>query len=362
MNALSCSSQQITLLCLGLCFATGAEPERYTFLVSGDPQYLAEKSLEPKKLDSYSEEANSRFIEIINNFPGAKISKKFGGGSVSKDILGMIVTGDLIDSADKAGGPYPAMQRFEWTRFLKDYGLKGLNGKLRYPVYELHGNHDGPQGDTFIIEEIIRRNPNRPRIRNISRNGLHYSWDWGPIHLVNLGMFAGKGEKRREGHHYAPRSSLEFLKDDLGQCVGDSGRPVILSFHLHPFGPEYDWPKEDLDAFWDILAKYNIAALFHGHTHGSPPSRIRWNGKAFGSRLEAGLDIFNPDDSGAAKSDKRNPGKGVGTNHGFLYVEFLDHPGTKPDQLVIRSYATRDNWATHDWHSSWTRDFPVNDL
>jgi len=339
-----------------------AKTERHAFIVSGDPQYLAEKSLEPRKLDPYSEEANSRFVKIIKQLPGTRIPEKMGGGSVSKDILGMIVTGDLIDSADKSGGPYPAMQEFEWARFLKDYGLKGGDGKVRYPVYELHGNHDGPQGDTFIIEEIIRRNPRRPQIRNISSNGLHYSWDWGPLHLVNLGMFAGEGEKRREGHHYSPRASLEFLKDDLKQCVGDSGKPIILSFHLHPFGPEYDWPKEDLNAFWNTLSRYKVVALFHGHTHGSPPSRNRWDGKAFGGRLETGLDIFNPDDSGAAKTDKRNPGKGVGINHGFLYVEFLDHPGAKPDQLVIRSYATRDNWATHDWHSSWTRDFQNKDL
>ena len=194
--------------------------KRYAFLVCGDPQYHAEKTANPKSLDPYSEEGMDCFIRLAGTFGGGEIPKSLGGGKVPNEFLGMIVTGDLIDSADKNGGNYPAMQKFEWRRFKMDFGLTGKEGRLPYPVYELHGNHDGPQGDTFIIEDIIARNKNRPNVGMVSANGLHYSWDWGPMHLVNLGMFAGSGDKRREGHHYAPRSSLEFLKKDLTARVG----------------------------------------------------------------------------------------------------------------------------------------------
>ena len=84
---------------------------------------------------------------------------------------------------------------------------------------------------------------------------------------------------------------------------GDSGKPVIISFHLHPNCPEYDWPTEDLSELWKITQQYNVVALFHGHTHGSPPSRLLWDGKQFGSRLESGLPVFNPDDAFAAKTE-----------------------------------------------------------
>jgi len=166
--------------------------KRYAFLVCGDPQYHAEKTANPKSLDPYSEEGMDRFIRLAGGFGGREIPKSLGGGKVSQKFLGMIVTGDLIDSADKNGGNYPAMQKFEWRRFKMDFGLTGKDGRLPYPVYELHGNHDGPQGDTFIIEDIIARNKNRPNVGMVSANGLHYSWDWGPLHLVNLGMFAGR--------------------------------------------------------------------------------------------------------------------------------------------------------------------------
>jgi dienelactone hydrolase len=332
--------------------------KRYAFLISGDPQYVAQKVKEPEKLDIYSEQANSRFLSLVKSFPGTAIPEKFGGGTVSRKILGMLVTGDLIDSADKNGGFYPAMQRFEWQRFKEDYGLNGKDGGLPFPVYELHGNHDGPQGDTFIVDDIIERNKSRPQVVHISGNGLHYSWDWGPLHLVNLGMFVGAGEERRKNHHYAPRGSLDFLRDDLKKHVGDSGRPVILSFHLHPNGSDYDWPSEDLASLWEIVSSHNVIALLHGHTHGSPPSRLQWDGKKFAGTFPENttvVDLFNPDDSGAAKTDRRDPGKGVGLRHGFLYAELIDREGKDNDEFVVRSVATKDNWESHGWERTWVK-------
>lgn len=350
----------VTFVLLGGIYSTPARAEkRYAFIISGDPQYVAQKAQQPKKLDIYSEQANSRFISLVNSFPGTAIPEKSGGGTVSRELLGMLVTGDLIDSADKNGGFYPAMQRFEWQRFKADYGLTGGDGGLPFPVYELHGNHDGPQGDTFIVDGIIERNKTRPGVVQVSGNGLHYSWDWGPLHLVNLGMFVGTGEERRKDHHYAPRASFEFLREDLERHVGNSGRPVILSFHLHPNGPDFDWPPEDRSSLWDIVSNYNVIALLHGHTHGSPPSRLQWDGLKFAGKLPGGIDVFNPDDSGAAKTDRRNPGQAVGLRHGFLYAELIDREGEKNDEFVVRSIATKDNWESHHWDRTWVRKVTI---
>ncbi|MDA7928894.1 metallophosphoesterase family protein [Mariniblastus sp.] len=329
------------------------------FVVTGDPQYLAENSPNPTQLDAYSEEANKRFIELIKKLPGQAIPKESGGGTVNKNLRGLLVTGDLIDSADKSGGNYNAMQKFEWNRYKTDYGLTGKDGKLPFPVYEVHGNHDGPQGDTFIVKDIIERNRSRPGISNLSKNGLHYSWDWGPLHLVNLGMFVGEGTDRRDQFHYAPMGSLEFLISDLKEKVGTSGRPVVLSFHLHPNGPAFAWPPQDLKLFWESIKEFNVIGLFHGHTHGSPPSRIQWNQETFGSAVEGGIDVFNPDDSGAAKTNPSDAGNPIGVRHGFLYVELIDRPGTRRDELIVRSKYTKDNWATHEWGERWTKSISI---
>jgi hypothetical protein len=348
------------LLCLIIAASTlSAHGEgRYAFLVSGDPQYLAEKSATPKQLDPLSEQANDRFIRLIQKLPGTPLPKSMGGGTVSKNILGILITGDLIDSLDKRGGVHPAMQQFEWKRFKADYGLAGNDGRIPFPAYELHGNHDGPQGDTFLTQEIIARNLKRPGVVNRSTNGLHYSWNWGPIHCVNLGLFVGEGEERRPKYHYAPRGSLAFLKQDLAKHVADSGRLVVLSHHLHLNAPGFDWPSEDLAAYHQTIQPYNVVAIFNGHTHGSPPRRLVWNGQKIqpDRPTSIGIDSFDPDDSGAAKLHK---GKPVGMNHGFLYVELIDEPGAKSDRFIVRSYASKDNWKTAQWIRMWSKTVKV---
>lgn len=93
------------------------ESKRYAFLVVGDPQYLAQRAAEPRALDTYSAEANARALRLLAALPGTELPQSVGGGTVPEDLLGVIVAGDLIDSADKRGGDYEAMQRFEWARF-----------------------------------------------------------------------------------------------------------------------------------------------------------------------------------------------------------------------------------------------------
>ena len=50
------------------------------FLVGGDPQYLAEKSASPTRLDPFSEQAAVRMVQLLKQFPGRDIPQQFGGG------------------------------------------------------------------------------------------------------------------------------------------------------------------------------------------------------------------------------------------------------------------------------------------
>jgi len=251
----------------------------------------------------------------------------------------MIVAGDLINSLDKHGGPYPAMQRYEWERYKSDFGLARGQGRVDLPVYEVYGNHDGPQGRSFLVDELKKRNKQRSDVVHISDNGIHYSWDWGPVHFVAMGMFVGEGDEKKDDHHYAPRNSLEFLKTDLREHVGDSGRPVVIVHHLDPGSNDYDWPDEDKESYLNTMKKYNVIGIVHGHTHGDP-RMYNWNG----------MRVFDTDDACASKIHN---GKPVGLRHGFLYMSIVNRPGVNNDRFHIWSFYTTDNWKTSSQRDYW---------
>ena len=67
----------------------------------------------------------------------------------------------MIDTGDKNGGVHEAMQRTELDAWLADFGLNGGDGKLKFPVREVHGNHDAPQGRGIVVDAIRERNKTR---------------------------------------------------------------------------------------------------------------------------------------------------------------------------------------------------------
>ena len=127
---------------------------------------------------------------------------------------------------------------------------------------------------------------------------------------------------------------------------------VVISHHLHLSIGDYDWPDEDLEAYHRTVSRYNVVAVFNGHTHGTPPRRNRWSGKKV-SGDGPGIDNFDPDDAGASKIGRE--GKPVGLGHGLLYVELIDRPGDDRDEFIVRAYTTRDNWKNARWETVWKK-------
>jgi hypothetical protein len=220
--------------------------------------------------------ANARMIEAMNELPGKRFPKRLGPDVVGAP-RGVVLLGDLIDD-----GNSPDAAGF-WNEFTADYDTKGA-GRLAFPVYEGVGNHDGDPG-RVVRDSIKARHPGRPGLRSISPDGLHYSWDWGPVHCVQLNLFPGAdGDdiinpwgRPFEGEWRKPRHSLEFLVRDLAENVGSGGRPVVLFQH---YGwDEWSrgwWSDREREALAAALKGTNVVAIFWGHSHAV--QRIDWNG------------------------------------------------------------------------------------
>ena len=121
----------------------------------------------------------------------------------------------------------------------------------------------------------------------------HYSWDWNGIHFVHLNLYPGDGggiigkTPYKQDICNNPLNSLSFLKADLEKHVGNKSTPVILIHHfgfdnysvndsinnLHKKGW---WTEQERVAYWDAIAKYNIAAIVTGHNHTPEPYHLVW--------------------------------------------------------------------------------------
>jgi len=251
-----------------------ALPGDVTFFAMGDPQYGGGPS-----------DKNDFQIRAMNGFPGKHWRDELpSAGTEVAAPRGVIIAGDLtqngqddralIGDSDEIGG------------FLRDYGLTGSDGQLRFPVYEGWGNHDydagyaaGPDtlwrlaynGATPAVEAVVDRNPSRPGLAAVApdRDGA-YSWDWDHVHFVQLNLFPGDAPSMVEADSKLrdPRRSLTFLHDDLARI--EACRPVVIIFHygFDDFGLEPRWwTDEQRDAFAQAIEGHNVIALLHGHTH-----------------------------------------------------------------------------------------------
>ncbi len=313
------------------------DPSAAWFLI-GDTHYLANIE-NPEKMDEASQATNQNLIDQLNRLPGSLIPENAGGGSVAQ-TSGVIHAGDLIDSGDKDSPNHRKMQRTEWSNYAADYGLTGQDGRLKLPLYEVYGNHDSPSGDGHAVKQIVERNKKRPGLVNVSDNGLHYSWDWGGVHFVNLGIVVGEVAEVVRKRRYHPRDSLKFLQVDLLDRVGNSGRPVVLTHHIDvarystdplPTGPatSAEWDPADVHAYYLAIRDFNVIAIQYGHTHAR--NIYRWDGTA--KRGEIGIPTFNVDNSAHFASKAQ----------AIFYFQFGE------GELVVREIATGDRWETINW-------------
>lgn len=318
-----------------------ASPKEVSFFLVGDTHYYAPKD-SPEKIDETSAANNARLIDWLNKLPGTAVPKEAAGsdGVTVPTPLGVIHAGDIIDSGDKgAGAVARKAQDTELAAFLADWGLNG-DAKLKYPCFEVHGNHDGPRGDGPVVSEIIKRNKSRKGLVAISDSGLHYAWVWNGVHFLNLGIVVGGTKEVARTRRYDPKGSLPFLEDYLAKQVGTSGAPVVLTHHVdvarysQPCEQEVkgnpEWDPCDARAYYRTISKYNVVASLFGHTHAR--KLARWDGTPK-EPAAGGMNLFNTDNAA----------------HFHSQTQAVLHITIVAKEMRVMEFATKDAWQTGAW-------------
>lgn len=287
----------------------------FTFFVIGDPQV---------NLVKWGTAGTEATLRVMNDLPG----RPFPAGGVVEEPRAVLVLGDLVDDVRN-----PA----NWGRYKELFDVHG-RGLLRYKVYELLGNHDlgepGDDGFNAHQREFIERNKSREDLFHYDNSGYHCSWDWGRVHFVNLSVFPGNEPRPvydRVAPWNDPKRSLDFLRADLAERVGDSGRPVVLSWHygLEGWGLEKWWTSQDLENLEQTIRPYNVVLILHGHEHAY--KRYQWQGYDV---VMAPAPQVDPVESRGEKE---------GRPKGFLVVRF------QGDRMDVA------HWTAGAWQEHWSK-------
>ena len=332
---------RLTTLLVGLLAPLCASATDVTFLVTSDSHYDALENEDRNRRDRVT-------IDEMNRIAEVRWPESLGGGLIARP-RGVAVLGDVIDDGDRMREG-KNQSELQFGHFLADFGLDGTDGRLKYAVFEGWGNHDGPPvgrerfGFSFQshLESRNKLRLQKGLIDRVSRNGLHYSWDWDGVHFLQLNLYPGNvphPETRYSASYHDPQGSLDFLKADLAARVGSGGQPVVVMHHYDLQGTNW-WHDEERKAYYDAVKPYNVIAVFHGHT-GTGVYRWKPHGE------EQALDVVNTGQ----------------TENGFFVVQVTDDrirlayrmkEGAKsvkePDGRVRREWD-----GTWGWRHSYTR-------
>jgi cytolysin (calcineurin-like family phosphatase) len=344
--ALTTSAASLVPPAMGNPLSRVADGSQVSFFIVGDTHYCADAT-DISKMNEISASYNASLVNQLNQLTGSRLPSEIGGGTVAEPH-GVIHVGDIIDNGDKGPAKYN-MAETEIAAFVSEWGLNGKEGRLRWPVCEVHGNHDSPHGDGPVISTIRERNKVRNGVLNVSDSGVHYSWNWGNVHFVCLGIVVGDAPEVTRKRRYAPMGSLPFLRQDLKEYVGSSGRPVVLVHHvdLHRYSmpvPDEkvlnnEWDYGDAMAYYEALKPYNVIGTLCGHTHSRKIAK--WNGTK-DDRVAEGVPFLNTDNAGHfSKPDQA-----------ILLVEI------DSQVMKVREFSTNDGWKSGTWKNEmWT--FPL---
>lgn len=191
---------------------------------------------------------------------------------------GLLILGDLTD-----GHKERARAEEQWREFNGVFPALGLQfGVQEVPVFALAGNHDGeiPGPQRLGLIERNRALQNAGELSAISSNGVHLAFNWQGVHFISLALCPAdstdpetpfKYGKPGPGSWNDPQGAFTFLKNYLESQVRTSGDPVVVMHHYGFDGFSMNdwnwWTPMQRKALYQLLAKYNVAAIFHGHDH-----------------------------------------------------------------------------------------------
>lgn len=279
---------------LGCCFSPlvapaeqespAAPPERdLTFFVLSDVHVGEERlQADPPITPETARARIAQSLEVMRSLPGRSYPPWPGAPDFKPGAIGvpraLLVLGDLTD-----GHKELERQRTQWADFEALFPAAGVRfADQLIPVLAIAGNHDGdidgPQRRGLALRN--RTFQQAGAFSALATNAAHFALNWQGVHLVAVSLCPADSTDRETPFKYGqpgpgswndPEGAFTFLRDYLTRNVRDSGEPVLLFQHYGFDGFSVNdwnwWTARQRRALYELLAPYNVVAIFHGHNH-----------------------------------------------------------------------------------------------
>jgi len=178
-------------------------------------------------------------IEAMNKLPGTAYPANIGGKVAEPDFV--IGLGDIT----------------EWpTRAAADTYLKLITERLKFPSYDVAGNHDsgGLSPSDTIHKWLIERH-----------GALSYTFDKKGVHFVAL--YSKYDESLNSPAQPISEDALEYLRSNLSKVP--DGTPIVVATHLCLDS------ITNKDEFVDAFGEANVILVLGGHYHKAKVNKYR---------------------------------------------------------------------------------------
>lgn len=197
-------------------------------------------------------------IEAMNTLPGRSYPRGIGG---SVDTPAFVFNGgDITDWPT-----WPAMKTY----------VDLITNRLRFPSYEILGNHDsadGIEGYPQLVKDWFRQ----------KYGDLSYTFARGGVHFIC--PFSAYDERLANPAHAISEDALIFIKEHMTRHYSPvtpppqlaaipEGAPIVVATHLC-----YD-AITNHDAYVDVMSGGNVVMVLGGHYHKAQV--VEFRGKPF---------------------------------------------------------------------------------
>jgi len=260
--------------------------EKFSLIISSDPQYPWYDGVYPNNLDKSKEKENSS-RQITQQYRDMSCIQEESDLSKNYPVQGVVINGDLTSFGHEpelnkmmecfeflSHKIFPSLGNHDYKNNVHDtLNDQAATRMVKYMFDWLKYNQENLNLNFDFIE---RKYYKFPELRTDFIGSLAYSFNIpidneNKVHLINLQNYPSYTNEWNSWNTSGARRDFFYIKSSYLWFENDlaiaRNRGDIIIVFVHDVGDEFSRKSEDYKKFALLLEKYSVSAVFAGHIH-----------------------------------------------------------------------------------------------